>query len=705
MDARADELTAMIDADAWTDVADALVESRVVGEVWLRTLALNLTALREHRPAIYDAVRAALATVDVATRTADADATVLEAFDTFEVQRASGGAVCVLGIGDGAIISALAKFAPKLHLDRRQEVDVVEPDAARLAAAMGVADLRRPFADQRFAWYVGEQWADALAGDLIDQPTKMHPQGCCFGGEVRQDLHDAFVDIDARCVAARAERRARVAAYYEQLSDDHLVALFGDQPPRRPRMLMVTSEFTSVLKYSTYDSADAMRALGWDVEVLVEAERWHAIGPPSIEAVLDAYRPDCVFQIDHLRYEWHGAIPARLPFVCWVQDHLANLVTPLAGPTIGERDFVLTGAVYKYVERHGYPRRQCVDMAKVSREPVVPASWDEDGDDLIYVSNCAQPAASILFETSQRLGEIADARVQEIYRDSAAEMTRVYAAGAAIRLDGEVREIVRRIAAAPLPMEAEQFLVDTLIQRLNNALYRHQALEWAGQLADDRGLKLGIYGSKWDKHPTLGKYARGNVEYGPALEALTRQSKVLLQLEPYACFTHQRMLDAVLAGGFTLIRSHPINTLAIRFRDFLDRYAPASADSIADVRVGIDAAERSTFDGLVREMRRFDATADVVNIIRGWHRGGILGDEAHALPHLDEIEFDTREQLAARIERFVNDRAARCRVATAQRGAIQQRLTYKAALGRAMRRVRGLLADSLVSQVAHREAA
>ena len=51
------------------------------------------------------------------------------------------------------------------------------------------------------------------------------------------------------------------------------------------------------------------------------------------------------------------------------------------------------------------------------------------------------------------------------------------------------------------------------------------------------------------------------MQYGPDLEALTRRSKILLQLEPYACYTHQRMLDALLAGGFTLVRSHPINTL------------------------------------------------------------------------------------------------------------------------------------------------
>lgn len=694
------DLASLADAEDWAALAAALAGSTALGNVALRTLALNLDALRRRDASLYGRVLAELnaAPADVG-RDATAEARIFDAFDEVKDCRRDGHAICVLGIGDGAVVAAMAKFAPVLHLDRRQEVNVVEPDVARLAASLWRTDLAAAFDDARFAWYVGPGWADAIVDDLLARPTKMLPGAACWGGEPRDALRDAFPTIESRVTKARGALRAEIDAYYAGVSDADFVALFSENPPRRPRVLMVTSEFTSVLKYSTADSADAMRQLGWDVEVMLEAERWHAIGPSSIEAHIHAFRPDLLFQIDHLRYEWRGAIPDRLPFVCWVQDHLINLTSPVAGPTVGERDFVLTGAVYKYVERHGYPRRQCVDMAKVSREPVVPVSWDEDGEDLLYVSNCAPSAASILFETSQRLGEIADARIQSIYRAAAEQMTRLYAAGGAVRLDGEIRDIVRRCAGdGVLNAEGEQWLVDLLIQRLNNALYRHQALEWAGQICDERGLKLGIYGSAWDKHPTLAKYARGNVEYGAALEELTRRSKILLQLEPYACFTHQRMLDALLAGGFTLIRSHPINTLAIRFRDFLAKNAPASADTIADVRAAVAPAAAAQFESLVAEMRRFDATSDVVNIIRGWHRGGILGDEVHALPAIDAIEFDSREQLAARVDRFINDRAARRTVAGAQRAAVQQRLTYKAALGRAMRRVHGLLADSLAQR-------
>ena len=51
----------------------------------------------------------------------------------------------------------------------------------------------------------------------------------------------------------------------------------------------------------------------------------------GIRRALDEFRPDLVFQIDHLRHE-HGQLsPPGLPFACWIQDHLPHLQTPVAG--------------------------------------------------------------------------------------------------------------------------------------------------------------------------------------------------------------------------------------------------------------------------------------------------------------------------------------------------------------------------------------
>jgi hypothetical protein len=93
-----------------------------------------------------------------------------------------------------------------------------------------------------------------------------------------------------------------------------------------------------------------------------------------------------------------------------------------------------------------------------------------------------------------------------------------------------------------------------LFERLNNTLYRQQGLAWAAKAASDCGLRLEIRGNGWEKHPTFAAFARGPVRYGGDLESLTRAARFNLVLEPYFPTTHQRYLDAAVAGGLCLVR-------------------------------------------------------------------------------------------------------------------------------------------------------
>ena len=87
-------------------------------------------------------------------------------------------------------------------------------------------------------------------------------------------------------------------------------------------------------------------------------------------------------------------------------------------------------------------------------------------------------------------------------------------------------------------------------QKLNNHLFRQQSLEWVTTIAQRRGWRLGLFGRGWEKHPRFAKFARGFVKPGADLEELVRSTRINLHLEPYACFTHPRLLSGLFAGGF-----------------------------------------------------------------------------------------------------------------------------------------------------------
>lgn len=695
----------MINQEAWDDVSRVLCGGIQPGEVWLRTLARNLASIRRFRPSLYAKVRSALSAfypeeTDLCPNPESGDARALEIFHATQSLRQGGRSVALAGLGDGRVLRAHCRFPPSLILGRQQEVVLIEPDLTRLVIGLGCTDLSGPrgaFEQARIAWYVGPSWVDELSQDLIDEPTRIAPARAETVDLPRPEIDRGLEEVHRRQNAEHARRRERLNSYYEAYDDTQLPDLLSDRPVRRPRALLITSRFSSVLQYSTRDAAHAMRELGWETLVVAEAQMWHSMSPGSVLAAMESHKPDLVLQIDHLRHELKDLVPAKVPFVCWIQDHLDNLTNETAGRSIGERDFVLTGAVYRYVGRYGYPRRQCIDMVKCSRPPELPHSWTTSREDLLYVSHWSQPAESIVAELCVRVRDLAGAVGETVMRECCERMVRAYGQGGSFRTEFEVRRLVRSVLqshAYNCESSTEDVFVDGLFQRLNQVYYRQQSLEWAAAIADELGLKFGIYGNGWERHPTLRRFARGVVTYGAELEALTRESKILLQVEPYACFSHQRMLDALLAGGFALVRAHPFNHQPILVRQFLDAYVPSGINSVAEAMDALAPPLRDQFQALLGESESIAAMGDVVDVVRGWQRSGLIGDGDVALPGLDEVTFDSKSSLRERIVRFLGDDSARRQIAGAQREAIVSRLTYREALRRALRKIEALLRET-----------
>ena len=98
-----------------------------------------------------------------------------------------------------------------------------------------------------------------------------------------------------------------------------------------------------------------------------------------------------------------------------------------------------------------------------------------------------------------------------------------------------------------------------------------EAERQAAEIAERHGLSFGLYGAGWEKHPELGPHARGTIDYGRDLEALTQQTRINLQLEPFIPTQHQRLLDGLAAGGFFLSRwRHNVDPLLRRALPLLD---------------------------------------------------------------------------------------------------------------------------------------
>src|SRR5947209_7796530 len=161
------------------------------------------------------------------------------------------------------------------------------------------------------------------------------------------------------------------------------------------------------------------------------------------------------------------------------------------------------------------------------------------------------------------------------------------------------------------------------------------------------GLRVGLYGAGWEKHPQLAKYARGPVAFGADLDELTRHSAINLQIVPFLCL-HQRLLDGISAGGFFLIREHPSDVAPQVLLDLLEAHCGANAWSVAEASGRIPSGARDSFNSILLECERCLCsmrTEDAVEMVRTWQEAELLVAGEGVLPAFEDVRFRSRQEL------------------------------------------------------------
>ena len=613
-------------------------------------------------------------------------------------------AILLGGVSDGYLLNELAGKLSSIKGDFLPILYIVEPDPEVLINCMMLHDMTGPHGPiecENYHWYVGPGWEEGLRETLVSDPLKPHPEVRTFAGRWSAEIKAHIDRLTQERTAPVKELTRQVKAYYDGLTRDELVGLLGPTPPRQPRVLVLTSRFTTVLQYSSRDVADAFEQLGWQTRLIIEPSPTHRVTYMSLLQELHGFKPDMIFVIDHLRYETEGLYPPNLPYVCWIQDNMPNLTSTSAAESIGLRDFVLTSNRPTYRDTHGYPDRQCIDLAKLSRQPHLPASWSSNGDDLVYVSNASRTGEQ--WADKIVAGTQGDSRVSQFMRICCDRILQTYRDGGSIDASYQVLKAVEQVERdldMHLVDPAVRFsIVTKLVHPLNDALYRQQALGWAANVAKRLGLTLAIYGQGWADHPTLSPYAKGTVTYGKDLEELTRNSKINLRLEPYTSLGHQRMIDGLLAGGFFLHRHYPPETEMQDLCDFLHKHVDPSANTLVQARAQIDSRYIQELEQRVGRCSQLfvELESNLVDGVRALQNCGVLASAGEALPRLAEMSFHDEGSLQHRVEQLINKPDVRQQVATSQRRMVEQTRTYVVGVQGVINKIRRLIDEEPAS--------
>lgn len=685
-------------------------------------LSRNLAAMQQHQPQVYQVIqdtpvagihrlhmlptgyltiarqRPGNATLFLSAAE-DPNKVVQDYFNAIKGPWSKGQALGLCSVADGYFLKFIATTQPELPFNQTQAIHVFEPEVEVLMHTMMIHDYSGPdgpIAQKRFYWHVGPKWKEqyqqAMNQELfLPQPTVMlHLMGDDLG--VTALVEDTQKVVNEQQVPIQN----KLDAYYDQqLAQGMLAKLLGPNPPRKPRVQVMTSRFTTVLQHEARRITQAFVDMGWDARLLIETQDHHRMMAAGIRSAVQHFLPDFVFTLDHLRHEQGDLLPRSLPYVCWVQDLLPNIISTTAGQKVKDLEWVLTFCKPLLTGRYNYPADRCMDVPiMLASEPRLPQQWVSDGFDLAYASNLSQTVEAMVEHTIKTVVE--DER--QLMARCCNALVEHYAAGNSLpgkpdigRLIAPVVEAYYRECGKQASGEPQiRALVDILWNPLNVGLYRQQALRWVAQIAREENLSLAIFGLGWENHPEFSAFARGVLVPGPEMQETIRRTRINLNLEPYACATHVRLLDGLTSGGFYLLRHHPVNIHLAELATFLNEHAPQAQTD--------DQALAQTPEPHRGELHRlislnvsvsYDNPPDVVAQLRAYQRAGVLPQQGgDMLPQLPAVSFHDLESCRERIRTFIGDEAKRRQISQEQRAAVLERLTLKQGMQRLIDRMR-----------------
>lgn len=500
------------------------------------------------------------------------------------------------GVMPGHLVPALLAAKREGHLPAK--VMAFEHDELALRTWLRSADLSEQLAtgaiDLRFGPRSVERYLEA-----IDRSLSMPPVRCVLVSRAEALLSQGARDLSATSTARWAGRRGvlereateRIAA---RTNGERLARFRDALAGRRPLVIAgLVSRHTSVVCHMMRDMLAVLAARGHETILMTEptpsAPMVDLLGPLATRDV------DLVLAINYLRSHPAPLTPAPLPYVCWMQDMIASAQTREAAASQGPLDLLVAPSAGFFAHRFGYAAERTVAAPNLTSWAMYGAIGDRPrrrgAPDVVYVGHG--------WESAETLAErqAASPEAKTVLAEATRELRRRLEAGEEITGFERMR-IIARIVGTPIRRGAGNGLY-WAVQSVFDRLFRHQALEWAARWCERHGRTMAIHGMGWERHPTLGRHARGVLENGVPLGELCRDAGVVLHANGNASL-HQRLLDGVAAGGCVLTRRNPADDVPGHWRTICRRapgaslgalHAMALADPIlADAIVGFERA-------------------------------------------------------------------------------------------------------------------
>jgi len=448
-------------------------------------------------------------------------------------------------------------------------VTLVQRDPLEFLHGLSFADLRAELGQARLTVQVGEEAGRRLAEDLaarIDFHIKSH---CISLPTVVSRLEpsaSAIVDDAMELQRKELERAEReTESVYAPRDSVFWSARLGEAqdgagPPLR--ILIPTSRYTTFVRHSAADLADAFERAGCRTRILIEPDDHTRLSTVAFRRAFEEFEPDLIVLINYTRGNLGGACPANVPFVCWAQDAMGHLFDESIGRTQGPLDFLIGNVNSALTDRFRFPKDRVLRMpVAASTRRFTPLERDAVDDrfrcDIAYVSHQSEPVDRLRDRLARQAAgaPAAQAAIKALLPEVKAFIAQCSAKAVA----GEMERLVRSALRRSLGTEPDDRQVSLLLTQagfpLADRVIRHEMIGWAAELAEEQGWTLKLFGRGWEAHPRFARHAAGEAAYGEELRQCYAGAVVHLHTSINA-LPHQRLIECAFSGGVPLVRLH-----------------------------------------------------------------------------------------------------------------------------------------------------
>ena len=610
--------------------------------------------------------------------------------------------IVIGGLGYGWLWDRVAKLPCKVDAapGHKPPIYLLSGDIERLWAVLHVLDWQQMLADPRFPIFVGPDAVAQLRHFLLSNPTWPRPQACVRieQGLWSEDSNALLQHVNGALTSHTPELSAELLAAYPAIPEGLWA---GKLRGSRLRILGITSRFTTFLQYSMRDWLAAFEALGHETKLLIEEADHVQLGQWGYARGAADFRPDLVLLIDHFRAEL-PVLPANVPCVMWVQDRLPNIFSAVAGRTQSRLDFVLGYGRHECVHALGYPPNRFMPApVGVNEERFAPPRLTADeqrrfGCEVSFVSNCTVPADVLI---RQEIDRTEAPQVKRLLADSFERFKEIYDAGESITELPRIKAVIdESMRDTGVQLEDTAPLIDLFVQRINNALFRHQSLRWLTEL----DVNLHLWGNGWELHPQFAQFAKGVAHNEQMLCSVYACSAINLQVTPFGA-AHQRLYDGLAAGGFFLLR-HTEGEDAERIYRRIWRWCEGQGIGGGDELLCRANTEISDLLNDVAVITGEHPAVDINRFFNGMAETASIGFTRTASTlwgEYDRVAFPGREQLHRLIAHFLASPDERHQIAARMRRRVLEQLTYR----RITERLLKFMADDLSNEIPSAQAA